>query len=476
MRHMHRPLAVLSVALSATVFVVVIGTGVRATVAVQPLGYCGGDDWEPTVAAGASGHVYVLITHYKGDTTCDPASGLNESRIMIQGSDDRGRTFSPPRVVSDAPGGIAYPSQADPSIAVDQSTGAVYVSFLAYGISGGHTDVYVAKSTDAGATFPQVVKANAKNFQGIKGCKNCDHEKILARAGDVYLAYGRAQYHFLAVSTDGAKSFTQHTVDTTDVVTFAEAAAFDPAGNAWFAWGDCQSSNCTGTPAVDYRVSETLAGTATTTFSPVIAQSPQGPPCPFSSCGFAYFGGQDAIAIDAAGTVYLAWQDGQVHSERASPPIIMLSRCQANCLAASGWSLVGRIDDKAGSGCPDSSCYALFPNLVAGARGEVSATWMDDRNDALDEVVDHSDGWNLWYRTSTNGGITWTSSGQRISVFDPSQTQSEPDGFLFPYGDYTGLALNPSCRNQPVMVWGEGHDWLGGPSAPGHIEYASFCS
>jgi len=281
MRSLNAPRWVLSIALSAALLVLAPAAGAQASFAVQRLGYCGGDDWEPTVAADASGHVYVLITHYAGDTTCDPASGLNNSRIMIQVSDDGGKTFSSPQAVSDDPGGIAYPSQADPSLAVDSSTGAVYVSFLAYGLNGGHTDVYVAKSTDSGASFHQVVKANAKNFRGIKGCKNCDHEKILARAGDVYLAYGQAQYHFLAMSTDGGKSFSQHTVDSTDVVAFAEAAAFDPKGNAWFAWGDCQTSNCTGTPAVDYRVSETLAGTATTTFSPVIAQSPQGPPCPF---------------------------------------------------------------------------------------------------------------------------------------------------------------------------------------------------
>jgi hypothetical protein len=49
------------------------------------LGYCGGDDWEPTVAADHAGHIYVVITHYRGDTSCDPAAGLNHARIMIQG-------------------------------------------------------------------------------------------------------------------------------------------------------------------------------------------------------------------------------------------------------------------------------------------------------------------------------------------------------------------------------------------------------
>src|SRR5207237_7970134 len=100
---------------------------------------------------------------------------------------------------------------------------------------------------------------------------------------------------------DVGRRSSQTTVDAKAVVTCAEAGAFDPAGNAWFAWGDCQTSNCTGSPATDYRVSETLAGTADTTFSGVIAQSPQGPPCPYGRCGFSYFGGQDSVALDPCG-------------------------------------------------------------------------------------------------------------------------------------------------------------------------------
>jgi len=464
---------VVAVVAALAVWLAIPTVALGSTGALSPgrLGFCGGDDWEPAIAADAGKHVYVLITHYAGDPACDPASAQNGSRIMIQVSKDGGRTFAAPRVVADAPGGTGYPSQADPAIAVDASTGAVYVAFLAYGVNGGHTDIFVAKSTDAGQTFPaaSTVKANAKD------CKNCDHEKVLASGGNVYVAFSQAQYHFVSLSTDGGRSYVQATVDSSFVVGFAEGGVLDATGNAWFAWGDCESSNCTGLPAVDYRVSRTLAGTTTTAFSPVLAQAPQAPGCPYVSCGFAYFGGQDAIAIDAAGTLYLAWQDGQSHSTKLSPPVVNLSRCSTDCLSGGGWSFVNRVDDKAASGCAGSACYALFPQVLGGAAGHVSVTWMDDRNDSIDGTVDHVDGWNLWYRTSTDGGTTWTSAGQRISAYDPSQSQSGPNGFLFPYGDYTGLTLNPSCRNQAAMVWGEGHDWVGGATAPGHIEYGAFC-
>jgi hypothetical protein len=104
------------------------------------------------------------------------------------------------------------------------------------------------------------------------------------------------------------------------------------------------------------------------------------------------------------------------------------------------------------------------------------ATWIDDRNDSLDGTVDHVDGYNLWYRASANGGSSWTTPGQQISQFDPAQSQSTPNGFLFPYGDYTGLIMNTTCGTPaPAMTWGEGHNWIGGATAPGHIEFASLC-
>jgi hypothetical protein len=428
------------------------------------LGFCGGDDWEPSIATHEGGLLYVLITHYRGDTTCDPASGLHHSRIMIQVSSDDGRSFSAPRVVSDTPGGIAYPSQADPAIAVDPASGDVYVSFLAYGLSGGHTDVYVARSVDLGQSFT-AVKVNSHD------CKNCDHPKLLVSGSDVYVAYSQATNHFISVSTDAGAAFTETNVLRTGVVGFAEGGVLDSQGNAWFAWGDCRTSSCKGIPAADYRVSETLAGTSETSFAEV-ATGDQGPKCPFSSCGFAFFGPQDDIGIDAGGTLYLLWQDGQEPAKRESPPIINLSRCASDCTSPSSWSFVGRVDDKNASGCADSACYALFPTIVGGSIGQIHVTWFDDRNG---NPIDHTNGWNVWYRTSIDGGSTWTTPGQRVSAFMPTESQSGPNGFLFPYGDYMRIELDQSCGDAPAMVWGEGHDWVGGPSAPGHINFRSLC-
>ncbi len=56
------------------------------------LGYCGGDDWEPTLAQSGK-FIAVAITHYVGDPTCDPASG-SASAIYVQTSSDAGATWT----------------------------------------------------------------------------------------------------------------------------------------------------------------------------------------------------------------------------------------------------------------------------------------------------------------------------------------------------------------------------------------------
>jgi hypothetical protein len=427
------------------------------TASVVHLGYCGGDDWEPDVARDGQ-YVYAVYKHFPGATDCVPDS-TSPRAIYIQVSADAGSTFGAPHAVfTGAIDGVTYTNQADPTVAVD-AAGDVYVAFLGYGLNGGHTDVVVARSTDRGASFT-AAKVSAK------GCKNCDHEKIVASGSDLYVAYSQATNHFISLSSDHGATWTQSTVLRAGVVAFAEGGVVDASGNVWFAWADCQTSSCVGVPAVDYRVSRTTAGTLETTFTDV-ATSVQGPDCPFKSCGFAYFGPQDDIAIDAAGTLYVAWGQGQDASTRKSPPIVNLSRSTDG---GHSWTFLGRADDKQAAGCADASCYAVFPAILGGAPGTVSVAWMDDR---LGDPIDHMNGWNVWLRTSTDGGATWTGPSERISAYDPAQAQSGPNGFAFPYGDYMGMTT--SACGAPMLVWGEGFDWDGGPDVPGHIQFRSAC-
>ncbi|HEX9411285.1 MAG TPA: sialidase family protein [Actinomycetota bacterium] len=445
------------------------GGGASALAGATRLGFCGGDDWEPEIAADPAGsYVYVVLAHYPGDPTCDPSSG-NPNRVYIQVSSDGGKTFGPQHVVADTIGGADYPSQVDCVVSVDPVTGAVYVSFLIYGLQGVQTDVAVAKSTDHGATFT-AVKVNGPE------CKNCDHPWTIAHGNDVYTAYAHGKNHYLSHSSNGGLTWTESNVLREDTVAFPEGAVLDAAGNAWFAWGDCKTSSCNGNTAGNYRVSRTLAGTSTTAFA-LVASAPAGPKCPYApNCGFAYFGIQNDVAIDAAGNFYMVWQDGQDHTKAGSPPIVQLSRCLAgsDCTNPSSWSYVGRADDKNASGCADSACYALFPRIEGGAANQIGVMWMDDRKG---RPVDHTNGWNVWYRTSATGGATWSGSSTRVSQYDPSRPESQPNGFKFPYGDYEGIDLRTAGpKTKAVMIWGEGTNYTGTIANPGHVIYRTLAT
>lgn len=420
------------------------------------VGFCGGDDWEPEIAAFST-YVYIGISHFPGDPSCDPASA-GPREIFVRTSADSGKTFGPlvalPR--------LGYPNVVDVVVTVDDVTGAVYVSFLAYG-SGTASDVLVAKSTDHGSTWT-TTKINGPL------CTACDHPWLVAHADNVYVAYASGDQHFLSRSADGGATWSESLILKDTHVAFPEGGVLDAAGNAWFAWGDC-FGNCTGTTAAIYQVSKTTAGTSNTSFAPV-AEGTAGPHCPPSvSCGFAYWGPQDDIAIDAGGNLYLVWQDN-LPDKPGRPTIVQLSSCSAtdDCTDASNWHYVGRVDDKTASGCAGGACYALYPRIEGGAAGQISAIWMDDR---LGAPLDHNNGWNVWYRTSTNGGLSWVRSSVRVSQFDRHRSESHANGFEFPYGDYQGIDV---IGTRAVMAWGEGHNYTGGPSNPGHVIYRSMAT
>jgi hypothetical protein len=427
--------------------------------AATAVGFCGGDDWEPETTAAPDGrHVYVVWAHFPGDPSCDPASA-NPNRIYIRASSDGGRTFGRAHVVANRVSGLDYPEQVDVVVTVDPVSEAVYVSFLAFGRDGQKTDVAVARSTDYGAHFA-AVKVNGPE------CKNCDHPWTIAYGQNVYTAYAHGGRHYLSRSSDGGATWTETDLEHSDSVAFPEGAVMDAHHNVYFAWGDCTTGSCSGATAGDYRVSRTAAGTSRTTFANV-ATAPAGPPCPYKpACGFAYFGVQDDIAIDAAGTLYVVWQDGQDHATAGSPPIVQLSRSDDH---GRTWTYVGRVDDKTASGCAASACYALFPRVEGGAPGLIAAMWMDDR---LGLPINHENGWNVWLRTSVTGGASWTGPSRRMSTFDARRPQSEPNGFRFPYGDYEGIDLRTTrTSTQAVMIWGEGINYAGGPGNPGAVVY-----
>ena len=75
------------------------------------------------------------------------------------------------------------------------------------------------------------------------------------------------------------------------------------------------------------------------------------------------------------------------------------------------------------------------------------------------------DRWNVYYRSSTNGGATWSAESD-LSTFVDGYSYIFADGFRFPFGDYFEMDVDQAGTAH--AVWGEGYNY----DSPGSIWYS----
>lgn len=432
-------------------FAFVLGNAPGALAAPPPafsaatrLGFPGGDDWEPAIAADRFGHVYVMWTHYIGfeggsagdpDPTC-PTCGSPHMDLQI--SSDNGATWSAPRA--------AWPTstrQDDPQIVVDPVDGrTVYAAFM----QDNHSSEYVSKSTDFGQTWQTVLVEPLR--------RGTDKDILAVRGQDIYLSYHTQQKAYVSYSHDGGATWTTHDMfgSTAAVgVSLGSGGVVDSHGVVYFGWnGVTQHGQAKG--AINLYVTKSTDGGATWTVSIVdISQAPQN-----CGCGaWDWWGAQIAIDVDDNDTLYALWNANTV---KYGPHRMLFARSSDGV----SWSTSTDVSAAA------AGVNHGFPALVAGAAGDVRIAWMDDRNGHDAGSGDPNARWNLYYRSSTNGGSSWTDEA-KLSSFVPGYSYklaAPQDGFLQPYGDYFELDIN--TLGKTVAVWGEGNSYVG----PGNIWYA----
>lgn len=406
-----------------------VGTAAQAASNFTPqqrLGYTFGDQWEPATAADGYGHVYLLYPQYgtfPGCPTCP-------SPIMIlQVSSDRGMSWSSPRMITPNPGNSQYDAQivVDP---LDRRT--VYASWL----QNSKSNTVVAKSTDFGQTWSVVVANSVKN--GV------DKDVLTVRGNDVYVGYTHAQKIWVSASHDGGRTFTSVNVNANAQLgwSLAGGATIDPAGNVYFAWaGYTQNGGAKG--PVNLYISKSSDGGAT--WQTVLLDVSSSPPgCSAYQCGWAFLGAQMTISSDAGGTLYALWNAGRVDK---GPERIYFANSTTGGLS---WSAKQDVSFAV------RGVEHCFPAIVAGTTGDVRIAWMDTRNSPY---------WNVFYRSSTNGGASWSGEA-RLSSYVAGYSYIFSAGFSFPFGDYFQIAIDDLGRTQ--AIWGEGLNW----NTPGSIWYS----
>ncbi len=390
------------------------------------IGLTTGDQWEPAVAADGGGRLFVLYPHYGPVPECKACAGPT---MLLLISNDNGKTWQAPRVMLE--GGTG---QFDAQIVVDPADRhTLYAAWL----QAGKRAVVVAKSTDSGAAWAFTV--------AVRSAVELDKPALAVRSQHVYVGFNHEEEVWVAASADGGRSFTVARVSESERPGWSllGAAAVDPNGNAYVAWASYgKAGGARGTVNLYVAKSGDEGKTWNRTLLDVSAAAPG---CADEECSEAYLGAQVALAVDAGGTLYAAWNAG---SARGGAQRIYFSSS-----VNGGESWLPRMDlSSAGR-----EVEHAFPTIVAGSNGDVRVAWMDSRNAPY---------WNTYYRSSSNGGATW-SDETRVSGFVAGYRYITPKGFRFPFGDYFGMAID--SHNDTQVVWGEGLNY----QSPGSIWHAS---
>jgi hypothetical protein len=393
------------------------------------MGYSTGDQWEPAMAADSHGHIYILYPQYGPVPGC-PTCTMPSMTLMV--SSDNGVSWQPSRPMLPFSTG-----QFDPQIVVDPvDRQTVYASWL----QNNKQNVIVARSLDYGRTWSFSVADQAE--------EDTDKPVLAVRGADVYVGFNREQNFFVAASHDAGQTFHRVNINPTAGPgwSLAGGATVDASGTVYFGWTAYARHQMPSHPVSVFISRSADGGHNWSTTLLDVSGSP--PECDGEACETGFLGAQIALASDAAGAVYALWNAGAVNR---GPERIYFS---SSTTAGASWSV--RADVSAARG----GIAHGFPAITAGVSGDVRIAWMDAR--AFDRQHRHL--WNTFYRTSTNGGATW-SPETKLSGASRFDDYVLPGGFRFPFGDYFSIAIDSDGATN--AVWGAGRNF----KSPGSIWY-----
>jgi hypothetical protein len=392
----------------------------------ERVGFTAGDQWEPAIAADGFGHVYVLYPQYGHVPGC---SRCPLPSMILTVSNDSGFTWQTPHQITPPGSG-----QFDAQIVVDPADRrTVYAAWL----QRKKTEMVVAKSVDFGQSWSLTIAE--------RGVTETDKPALAVRGQDVYIGFDRAGKIWVAASHDGGLTFGSTAVNPKLrlVRSLAGGATVDIHGSVYLAWaGYTRHDGAKGRENL-YISKSSDGGDAWTTRLMDASGAP--PECAAYQCEWGYLGAQITMTSDAAGTLYALWNSSAADKD---PGRIYFS---SSTTSGDTWSPRLNVSTAV------SSVEHAFPALTAGDAGDVRIAWMDTRNRPL---------WNTYYRSSTNGGATWSAEAQ-ISSYVPGYRYVHPSGFGFPFGDYFGIAIDDRGRTQ--AAWGEGLNFR----SPGSIWHSS---
>jgi hypothetical protein len=400
----------------------------------QRVGYATGDQWEPAMAADGHGHIYILFPQYGAVGDC---AACTAPTIALTVSNDNGLTWQSPQALVPSSTG-----QFDPQIVVDPvDRQTVYASWM----QNNKRDVMVARSQDFGRSWYLAIAEHSQ--------EDADKPALAVHGADVYVGFNREQKFLVAASHDYAQTFASVTVNPSAGPgwSLAGGATVGPAGDVYFSWTAYARRELSTRPVSIYVSRSGDAGRSWNTVLLDVSSAP--PECSAQACEAGFLGAQIALTSDAAGTVYALWNAGNVNGR---PERMYFS---SSTTGGASWSLKLDVSTAAD---PVEHC---FPAITAGAAGDVRVAWMDTRK----QTLANQPLWNVFQRSSSNGGATWSGEAQLSGPAQGSDRVYDyvrPEGFRFPFGDYFSIAIDNLGNTH--AVWGEGRNY----KSPGSIWYS----
>lgn len=409
------------------------GTEVQVVTAAAP-GWAGeqlvdsfADDWEPAIAADpAAPFVYLLTTRYGTTKPCP--GNCPDPWIALEISSDGGATWTDGVPLCACKGG----GQFDPIIEVVPGTGQVYATYMS-----GYNVMFV-KSTNHGSTWTAPVK--------VYGNVSWNDKPVLAvsdNGRDVYIPFNgpTGGDPWLAQSHDFGVTWSQVKLVNSNRYYFTFDADVAPDGTVYLGqssilYGGGGNKGTTPTTAIDEHVfvSTNAGGTFV---DRLVASVQPGLACTAAGCPPDFYLGHHALTVDGTGRVIFLY-DGATSAGGLQTITARTSTNQgASWTAAVQLSATGN--------------EATLPAIESRGTGDVRAWYAQTTGSNVDA-------WNTYYRSSTDGGLTW-STAVDISDATTGAPYQSAGGYLEVYGDYGEIAITSAGKT--IAVWGEGNSYIG---------------